>query len=90
MTMKNEIGGASLFCIGDRVRLAPRGIADIFDIALRGKTAIITALERDYEDRLHVAVVLDDDPGRDMGMAKRPGHRFFFRPEELEPLEEGS
>jgi hydrogenase maturation protease len=31
-------------------------------------------------------VVLDDDPGRDMGMLRQPGHRFFFDPEEVEPL----
>jgi hypothetical protein len=29
--------------------------------------------------------VLDEDPGRDMGMLRQPGHRFFFDPEEVEP-----
>jgi hypothetical protein len=32
------------------------------------------------------AVVLEDDPGRDMGMLRQAGHRFFFSPEEIEPL----
>ena len=27
-------------------------------------------------------------PGRDLGAAGKPGHRFFFRPEEVEPLDE--
>jgi hydrogenase maturation protease len=31
-------------------------------------------------------VVLDDDPGRDIGLMRQPGHRFFFAPTELEPV----
>jgi len=30
--------------------------------------------------------VVDDDPGRDLGFARQPGHRFFFSPEEVQPL----
>jgi hypothetical protein len=71
---------------GDRVRLRPRKSADIMDIALKGKVAVVEAIERDYEDRLHLAVVLEDDPGRDLGMLRQPGHRFFFSPEEVEPV----
>ena len=29
---------------------------------------------------------VDDDPGRDLGALGQPGHRFFFAPEEVEPL----
>ena len=32
-------------------------------------------------------VVLDDDPGREFGMMRQPGHRFFFSPDEVEPFE---
>lgn len=71
---------------GDRVRLSPRRGGDIFDIALAGKTAIVEAIEQDYEDKVHLAVVLEDDPGRDLGMMRQPGHRFFFALEEVEPL----
>lgn len=71
---------------GDRVRLRPRGKADIMDIALAGKTAVIASIEQDFEDRVHVAVLVDDDPGRDLGASGQPGHRFFFSPEEVEPL----
>ena len=71
---------------GDRVRLSPRRGGDIFDIALAGKTAIVEAIEQDYEDKIHLAVVLEDDPGRDLGMMRQPGHRFFFALEEVEPL----
>ncbi len=74
--------------VGDRVRLWPLGRADIMDLALKGKTAVIAAIEQDYEDRIHLAVTVDDDPGRDLGVMGKPGHRFFFRPEEVEPLDE--
>jgi len=38
------------------------------------------------EDEIQFAVVLEADPGRDMGEMRMPGHRFFFAPEEVEPL----
>jgi hypothetical protein len=72
---------------GDSVRLKPRAGGDIFDLALAGKIAIIEAIEQDYEGKVHLAVVLDDDPGRDLGMMRQPGHRFFFSPEEVERAE---
>ncbi len=72
--------------IGDRVRLSPRAGGDIFDLALAGQIAIIESIEQDYEDKVHLAVVLEDDPGRDLGMLRQPGHRFFFSPAEVEPL----
>ena len=71
---------------GARVRLRPRKGGDILDLALAGQLAIVESLEEDYEGRRHVAVVLEDDPGRDLGMLRQPGHRFFFSPEEIEPL----
>ena len=71
---------------GDRVRLWPQKSADIMDMAMKGKVAVIEAIERDYDDQVHLAVVLEDDPGRDLGMLRQPGHRFFFSPEEVEPL----
>jgi len=69
---------------GDRVRLRPQRRADAFDLLLDGKTAVIAAVERDFEDCVHLAVTIDDDPGRDLGARGMPGHRFFFRPDEVE------
>lgn len=80
-----EIAGTTVKA-GDRVRLRPRKGGDILDIALAGQIATIECLEQDYEGKRHVCVVLDDDPGRDMGLLRQPGHRFFFDPEEVEPL----
>lgn len=71
---------------GDRVRLCPRPGGDIFDLALAGRTATIESIEQDYESRVHLAVVVDDDPGKDLGIMRQPGHRFFFSVEEVEPL----
>jgi len=72
---------------GDRVRLCPRARADIFDMALAGKIATIASIEQDYENRIHVAVTVDDDPGNDLGKDGKPGHRFFFALDEVEVVE---
>jgi hypothetical protein len=47
--------------------------------------ATIASIEQDFEGRLFLTVTLDEDPGRDLGESGQPGHRFFFRPEEVEP-----
>ena len=72
--------------VGDRVRLRPRPGGDIMDMALAGKIAVIESIEQSYEGEFHIAVVLEDDPGRDLGMMRQPGHRFFFNPGEVEAL----
>jgi hydrogenase maturation protease len=72
--------------VGDRVRLRPRQGGDVLDIALAGQIALIESIEQDYEGKSHVCVVLDDDPGRDLGMLRQPGHRFFFDAGEVQPL----
>jgi len=71
---------------GDRVRLRPRAGGDVFDLALDGKIAAVESIEQDYEGKLHVCVVVDEDPGREMGLMRHPGHRFFFASSELEPV----
>jgi hypothetical protein len=71
---------------GHRVRLRPRPGGDIFDVALAGKEATVASVEEDFEGRVFLALTIDDDPGRDLGLLGKPGHRFFFRPDEVEPL----
>lgn len=73
---------------GDRVKIKPRSRADIMDIALTGKIAAIEAIEQDAEGRIHFALVLDDDPGKDLGYMRQPGHRFFYTIDEVEPVPE--
>jgi hypothetical protein len=72
--------------VGSQVRLWPKPNADIMDLALAGKTATIEAIEQDYEDRVHLAVVVDDDPGKEFGRLRQIGHRFFFSLDEVEPM----
>ena len=73
---------------GDRVIIKPKSRADIMDIALTGKIAAIEAIEQDAEGRIHFALVLDDDPGKDLGYMRQPGHRFFYTIDEIEPVTE--
>jgi hypothetical protein len=84
--LDRAVAGGVEIKAGDRVRLRPLGRADIFDIALDGKMATIIAIEQDYEDRVHLSVTVDDDPGNDFGRDGKPGHRFFFGIDEVEPL----
>jgi hydrogenase maturation protease len=73
---------------GTVVRLAPRQRSgDIFEVALEGRTAIVHEVLEDYEGRIQLAVIVVDDPGQDLGAMRRPGHRFFFDPGEVQPFE---
>jgi hydrogenase maturation protease len=72
---------------GDRVRIRPQGRADVMDIALQGKAAVIESIEQDAENRIYLALVLDEDPGKDLGFLRQPGHRFFYGVNEVEPLQ---
>ena len=78
--------GAAEVRAGDRVRLRPAGRADIMDLALAGRAATVESIEQDFEGHVYLAVTVNDDPGQDLGALRQPGHRFFFRPEEVEPL----
>jgi len=71
---------------GSRVVLRPGDGGDVMDRALTGRLAVIEAIHQDLEGKVHLAVTVDDDPGRDLGEKQQPGHRFFFSPAEVEPL----
>jgi hydrogenase maturation protease len=73
---------------GSRVMLCPRPGGDIWDLALAGRTAVVQEIEQDLEGEVQLAVVLEDDPGRALGEGRQIGHRFFFRPDEVEPLDD--
>ena len=72
---------------GDRVQLWPRGGGDILDIALAGREATVESIQQDYEDKVYVAVTVNDDPGADLGNLRLIGHRFFFSLDEVVPLD---
>jgi hydrogenase maturation protease len=82
-----DVGGTAVRA-GSVVRLVPNQTGgDIFEIALQGRTALVHEVLEDYEGRVQLAVVVVGDPGQDLGALRRPGHRFFFDPDEVEPLE---
>jgi hydrogenase maturation protease len=90
-----EIGGVHVGR-GSLVRLRPAGEAggnraggDVFDRALAGRAAVVESLMESVEGDVQLAVVLEDDPGRDLGVSRQPAHRFFFSPAEVEPLAGG-
>ncbi|MEA2479285.1 MAG: hydrogenase maturation protease [Thermoleophilaceae bacterium] len=71
---------------GSRVVLRPRAGGDVMDRAVNGKVARVEQIHQDLDGRVHLAVTVEDDPGQDMGEKRRPGHRFFFSPDDVEPL----
>ncbi len=71
---------------GSRVLLRPRPNGDLIDRALAGTVAIVDAIEQDIEGAFRLAVTLEDDPARGLGPGRQIGHRFFFSPDEVEPL----
>jgi hydrogenase maturation protease len=80
-----DVGGVAVGR-GSRVVLRPRAGGDVFGQAMAGMVATVEALHEDLDGRVHVAVTLEDDPGRELGEDRRPGHRFFFGVDELEPM----
>jgi hydrogenase maturation protease len=78
--------GDSQVKAGDRVRIRPKKRADVMDMALAGRIAVIEAVEQDVDGGVQLALVLDDDPGRDLGMMRQPGHRFFYATDEVEAV----
>ena len=69
---------------GSRVRLAPRRRADSMDMFLAGRIATVSAVHRDLENAVHLAVTVDADPGADLHAAY--GRYFYFSPDEVHPV----
>jgi hypothetical protein len=69
---------------GDRVRIRPKPGGDAIELALAGKIAVIEAVEQDAEQRIHLALMVGDNPGGDL---REQGHRFLLGADEVEPLD---
>jgi hypothetical protein len=69
---------------GRKVRLHPQKRSDTMDMFLCGRIATVSAVHRDLENRVYLAVTIDGDPGADLHEAY--GRFFYFFPEEVEPL----
>ena len=76
----------AVIAAGSRVRLHPRAGGDVMDLALEGRPAVVASVDVTTDGEPHFVVTVDDDPGRDFGGRQYPGHRFFFRSDEIEPV----
>jgi hypothetical protein len=81
------IGGVRV-AEGSLVRVRPTRRADAQDLFFDGQVARVTAVVSDVDGDTHVALVLVDDPAADLH--DWYGRYFYFAPDELEPLGEGS
>jgi hypothetical protein len=74
-----------LYTKGDKVRLKlGQRRSDAADMLIDGRIATIEIIHTDYDDKVHIAVTMDDDPGQDM--LRELGIYRFFSPDEVEHI----
>ena len=74
-----------LYSKGDKVRLKlGQRRSDASDMLIDGRLATIEIIHTDYDDKVHIAVTMDDDPGQDM--LRDLGIYRFFSPNEVEHI----
>ena len=79
-----NIGGVSV-ARGAKVRLRPGSRrSDAQDMFLAGRVADVQAVFHDLEDRMFLAVTLEDDPNADIQI--QHGRFLYFSPDEVEPV----
>ena len=76
-----EVGGVT-YRRGAKVRLRPGFGAAPQDGVWAGRVATIERIYRDYEDGVHLAVTVDDDPGQEL--MRDIGRYLYFKPAEVE------
>jgi len=75
-----------LYSKGDKILLRlGKKRSDISDIFLDGRIATIEVIHTDYDDNIHIAVTIDDDPGQDL--QREMGIYRYFSPSEIEHLQ---
>ncbi len=75
-----EVDGR-VFRRGGKVVLRPRG-HDIHDTILDGRLATVERIYVDMDDKVHLGLTVDDDPGQDV--MRTSGRYTFFKPDEVE------
>ena len=78
-----EVDGVT-FVRGGRVRLHPEPGRNAQDHLLDGRPATIERIYVDYEDKVHLCVTVDDDPGQDI--MRDIGRYLYFKPDEVEVI----
>lgn len=76
-----EIDGVT-FRLGDKVRVGEALDSTAHDAMLAGRSATIERILIDYDDAVHLAVTIDDDPGQEL--MREMGRYLFFKPHEVE------
>ena len=80
-----KIINGTLYSKGDKVKLSlGKRRSDASDMFLNGRIATIEVIHTDYEDQVHIAVTIDDDPAQDM--LREMGIYLYFIPEEVEHI----
>jgi hypothetical protein len=69
---------------GATLLLRPGVERDPYDRMLDGRHATLERIYIDYDDRVHLAVTVDDDPGQEL--MRETGRYLFFFPHEVQPL----
>jgi hypothetical protein len=69
---------------GAKLVLRPGTDRDFYDRMLDGRRATLERIYVDYEDRVHLAVTVDDDPGQDL--MRDTGRYLFFSPSEVQTV----
>jgi hypothetical protein len=67
---------------GDTVLLREGLEGTAHDAMLAGRSATIERILIDYDDAVHLAVTVDDDPGQQL--MREMGRYLFFKPHEVE------
>ncbi len=70
------------FRLGDTVTVSAALDSTAHDGMLAGRSATIERILIDYDDVVHLAVTMDDDPGQDL--MREMGRYLFFKPHEVE------
>jgi hypothetical protein len=69
---------------GWRVRVHPKGRADVWDGIVDGKTARVVDVKTDVDGKRYIGVLFDDDPATEIH--EWYGRSFFYGVDEVEPL----
>ncbi len=76
--------GEVTFERGSKLLLRPGTQRDVFDRMLDGRRATLERIYIDYDDRVHLAVTVDDDPGQEL--MRETGRYLFFFPHEVQAI----
>jgi hypothetical protein len=72
------------FTKGAKILLKPGTDRDVYDRMLDGRRATLERIYVDFDDRVHLAVTVDDDPGQTL--MRETGRYLFFFAHEVQPL----